>query len=61
MEFLKTKEKVWMETKKLEDFLGKAKEFSAIFYVGGFGRKSPLSSSFSMPPNLREEGKADWG
>lgn len=38
-EFARTQEKLWTETKKLSDFTGKAKEFTAIFYVGGFGRK----------------------
>jgi hypothetical protein len=53
MEFLKTKEKLWIETKKLEDFLGKATEFSAIFYVGGFGRM--LSLSFNPILRIWEE------
>lgn len=39
VEFLNTKEKVWTETAKLESFVGRAKEFVAILYVGGFGRK----------------------
>lgn len=39
MEFAQTKEELWMETEKLESFLGRAKEFTAILYVGGFGRK----------------------
>jgi hypothetical protein len=28
-----------METEKLDTFLGRATEFAAILYVGGFGRK----------------------
>lgn len=39
MEFAQTKEKLWTETEKLESFLGRAKEFTAILYVGGFGRR----------------------
>lgn len=35
--FLTTKEQLWKNTAKLSDFLGKAKEFDAIFYVGGHG------------------------
>jgi hypothetical protein len=37
--FLKEKSSLWKNTEKLSDFLGKAHEFSAIFYVGGHGRK----------------------
>jgi putative intracellular protease/amidase len=43
--FAKTQQKLWMETEKLESFLGRAKEFTAIFYVGGFGRKLTHPSS----------------
>jgi len=39
VEFANTKQKLWTETEKLESFLGRAKEFDSIFYVGGFGRK----------------------
>jgi putative intracellular protease/amidase len=35
--FLKNNEKVWKTTQKLSDFVGKAKHFDAIFYVGGHG------------------------
>lgn len=38
-EFAKTKEDLWTTTKKLKTFLGKAKDFDAILYVGGFGRR----------------------
>lgn len=37
--FLKRDEKTWRETEKLENFLGRAAEFEAVFYVGGWGRK----------------------
>ena len=36
--FLKEKEQSWTTTAKLSDFVGKAKDFDAIFYVGGHGR-----------------------
>jgi hypothetical protein len=39
MEFAKTQQKLWLETEKLETFLGRAKEFASVFYVGGLGRK----------------------
>lgn len=35
--FLKNDEQVWKNTQKLDTFLGKAKDFDAIFYVGGHG------------------------
>ena len=38
-EFLKTKSHLWKNTEKLESFVGKEREFDAIFYVGGHGRK----------------------
>jgi hypothetical protein len=43
MGFKDTQQKMWTETEKLDTFLGRAKEFIAIFYIGGFGRK------FSIP------------
>ncbi|KAG0651532.1 hypothetical protein D0Z07_1514 [Hyphodiscus hymeniophilus] len=36
-EFKNTKQSLWMNTAKLEEFIGKANEFASIFYVGGFG------------------------
>jgi hypothetical protein len=30
--------KLWENTQKLSSFLGKAKDYDAIFFVGGFGR-----------------------
>ena len=38
VEFAETRSKLWLETEKLEEFLGKAEDFTAICYVGGFGR-----------------------
>ncbi|KAF7864059.1 hypothetical protein EAF04_007024 [Stromatinia cepivora] len=35
--FLKTQESLWKNTAPLSDFVGKAAEFDAIFYVGGHG------------------------
>ncbi|RFU31118.1 hypothetical protein B7463_g5207, partial [Scytalidium lignicola] len=35
--FLNTKSKLWKNTEKLSQFTGKAKYFSAVFYVGGHG------------------------
>jgi len=36
-EFKNTKEHLWMNTRKLEDFADKVDEFDAIFFIGGFG------------------------
>ena len=38
-DFLKNKEDLWKKTEKLSSFIGKAKDFDALFYVGGHGRK----------------------
>jgi putative intracellular protease/amidase len=35
--FLNNDQQVWKNTQKLDTFLGKAKDFDAIFYVGGHG------------------------
>ncbi len=39
MKFLKEQESLWKNTEKLSSFTGKAKDFDAIFFVGGHGRK----------------------
>jgi len=36
--FFRTKEVLWKIIEKLSRFLGQAKEFEAIFFVGGHGR-----------------------
>jgi hypothetical protein len=40
--FLKRDEQTWRVTEKLETFLGRAGEFAAVFYVGGWGRECAL-------------------
>jgi putative intracellular protease/amidase len=46
--FLQTKDTLWKNTEKLESFLGRAKEFEAVFFVGGIGRTYiPLPSLLS--------------
>jgi len=42
--FLKHKESTWTNTKKLSDFIGHAKEYEAIFYVGGHGPMFDLAT-----------------
>jgi hypothetical protein len=36
--FLRTKEALWKNTEKLSTFIGRGKEFEAIFFIGGHGR-----------------------
>ena len=38
--FLKEQSALWEKTEKLSDFLGHTKDYAAIFFVGGHGRKS---------------------
>jgi putative intracellular protease/amidase len=45
------KKKLWENTEKLSTFLGRAKEYDAIFFVGGFGRMFALSSQLAMCAN----------
>lgn len=47
--FLDTNETLWKNTEKLSSFVGRAKEFDAIFYVGGHGRELPLVSHCRPP------------
>jgi putative intracellular protease/amidase len=37
--FVKEQESLWKNTLKLEEFVRKADQFDAIFYVGGYGRE----------------------
>lgn len=45
--FLNEKESLWKNTQKLSNFVGKAKDFDAVLYVGGHGRESLPIPSFS--------------
>jgi len=40
-EFLK-KKATWESSEKISSFHGRAEEFDAVFYVGGWGRKSSI-------------------
>jgi len=44
VKFLKEHEELWSKTEKLESFLGHAKEYEAIFYVGGHGPMFDLAT-----------------
>jgi len=52
--FLKTKESLWKNTHKLSDFAGKAKDFDAIFYVGGHGPMFDLANDTTSHKIINE-------
>ncbi|OBT52230.1 hypothetical protein VE04_07412 [Pseudogymnoascus sp. 24MN13] len=58
VEFAETKQELWLETQKLENFLGRAKEFVCIFYVGGFGPMFDLVDDATSIQLIREFHKA---
>jgi putative intracellular protease/amidase len=47
--FLNEKSALWENTEKLSDYLGKASQFDAVFYVGGHGRMFLPNLQFSSP------------
>ncbi|KZM25508.1 uncharacterized protein EKO05_0008962 [Ascochyta rabiei] len=57
--FLKNNESVWKNTQKLDQFVGKAKDFDAIFYVGGHGPMFDLVDSPTSQQLIREFWEAD--
>jgi putative intracellular protease/amidase len=56
---LKNDEKVWKTTQKLSDFVGKAKDFDAIFYVGGHGPMFDLVDDPTSQQLIKEFWEAD--
>jgi len=44
VEFLKSKKSLWENTEKLESFLGRAKDFDALFFPGGHGPMYDLAT-----------------
>jgi len=60
MDFVATKQLLWRRTEKLDSFLGKAKEFDVIFYVGGFGPMFDIADneiSIKLIREFHEAGK----
>lgn len=57
--FLKNDEQVWKTTQKLSDFVGKAKDFDAIFYVGGHGPMFDLVDDPTSQQLIKEFWEAD--
>lgn len=54
VKFLKTKEKLWKDTEKLEGFLGRAGEFEAVFFVGGHGPMWDLATDATSHKLINE-------
>jgi putative intracellular protease/amidase len=52
--FKDTKEQLWQETATLETFVGKAAEYEAILYVGGFGPMFDLVDNAISQQIIRE-------
>ena len=50
--FLKTQEKLWKNTSKLEDFVNKTDNIDCIFYVGGYGREFFVFFQSGRAPNV---------
>jgi len=53
-EFLSSKESIWKNTEKISSFVGRAKEFDAIFYVGGHGPMFDLANDEPSHQVIRE-------
>ncbi|KAF2451758.1 class I glutamine amidotransferase-like protein [Karstenula rhodostoma CBS 690.94] len=54
VDFLNNNSSVWKTTQKLDDFIGKAADFDAIFYVGGHGPMFDLVDSPTSQQLIRE-------
>ncbi|TVY14817.1 Glutamine amidotransferase-like class 1 domain-containing protein 1 [Lachnellula arida] len=54
VEFLNTKQKIWTETEKLENYVGRAKEFAAILYIGGLGPMWDIAENATSIKLIRE-------
>ncbi|KAH9837496.1 Glyoxalase activity of DJ-1 [Teratosphaeria destructans] len=52
--FLKEKESLWKNTEKLSNYLGKAHQFDAVFYVGGHGPMFDLAVDPESQQLIRE-------
>jgi putative intracellular protease/amidase len=52
--FLKKDQHVWKNTEKLDNFIGRANEFDAIFYVGGHGPLFDLADNPVSQQLIRE-------
>jgi putative intracellular protease/amidase len=57
--FLNNDSHVWKNTQKLSDFTGKAKDFDAIFYVGGHGPMFDLVDDATSQQLIKEFWEAD--
>ncbi|CAM1507841.1 Fc.00g046890.m01.CDS01 [Cosmosporella sp. VM-42] len=60
VKFLNSKQKLWKETRRLDEFLGKASEFAGVFYPGGHGPMFDLvndETSIKLIQEFYEAGK----
>jgi putative intracellular protease/amidase len=57
--FLNNNSQVWKTTQKLSNFSGKAKDFDAIFYVGGHGPMFDLVDDATSQALIKEFWEAD--
>ena len=55
VDFLNSKQALWKNTEKLSKFVGRAKEFDAVFFVGGHGRKSACFLDIRTPLPARND------
>ncbi|KIX97986.1 uncharacterized protein Z520_06065 [Fonsecaea multimorphosa CBS 102226] len=53
-QFLEKQSSLWKKTDKLESFVGKAKDFAAVFYVGGHGPMYDLATDPTSIQLIRE-------
>jgi len=54
VKFLETQKSLWTKTEKLESFLGHAKEYEAIFFVGGHGPMWDLATDATSHKLINE-------
>jgi len=54
MTFLNTKESLWKNTAKLDDFIGKASQYEVIFFVGGHGPMFDLATDSTSHKLINE-------
>ncbi|KAI4128093.1 MAG: hypothetical protein LQ347_004312 [Umbilicaria vellea] len=59
VDFLNNQQSLWKNTEKLSSFVGRAKEFDAIFYVGGHGPMFDLATDETSHQIIREFYEAD--
>ncbi|MCJ1301217.1 hypothetical protein MMC08_004016 [Hypocenomyce scalaris] len=54
VDFLNSKQALWKNTEKLSNFVGRAKDFDAVFFVGGHGPMFDLATDETSHQIIRE-------